>query len=178
MSGLELPDDLQEAVRFHGHLCPGLVIGYRAAKIARQRLGAARAVDEELIAIVENDSCSVDGVQWMTGCTFGKGNLIFRDYGKQVFTFALRPSGRAVRVSLRARDEQHPPSEGNGDAAIRWLLEAPDEALFDIQEICIVPPGLARVRDSAGCELCGEPVMVSRTRRVGGRVLCIPCAKG
>jgi len=98
--------DLHEAVRFHGHLCPGLAIGYRAAKIAMERLAAKRAEDEEVIAIVENDSCSADGVQWITGCTFGKGNFFFRDHGKQVFTFALRPTGRAVRIALKRHDPQ------------------------------------------------------------------------
>lgn len=29
-----------ECVRFHGHECPGLAIGYRAAEIAKEQLGA------------------------------------------------------------------------------------------------------------------------------------------
>jgi formylmethanofuran dehydrogenase subunit E len=75
-----LEPDLAEVIRFHGHMCPGLAIGYRAAKIAMERLGSWRAEDEELVAIVENDSCSVDAIQWITGCTFGKGNFFFRDH--------------------------------------------------------------------------------------------------
>ena len=68
-----IPKDLAMAVEFHGHLCPGLTIGYLAAKVGLERLGIGRAEDEELIAIVENDSCAVDAVQVLTGCTFGKG---------------------------------------------------------------------------------------------------------
>ena len=79
--------DLRDAIQFHGHLCPGLALGYRVAKAALRELGADRPHDEELVAIVENDSCAADAVQYITGCTFGKGNLIFSDFGKHVYTF-------------------------------------------------------------------------------------------
>src|SRR5512135_2351862 len=89
-----------DVVEFHGHSCPGLALGYRVSLRALREF-KRRAEDEELVAIVENDSCAVDAVQVLTGCTFGKGNLFFRDHGKHVYTFGLRPSGRAVRVSRR-----------------------------------------------------------------------------
>src|SRR5574342_220054 len=91
--------DLREAIQFHGHLCPGLALGYRVAKAALRELQAERPQDEELVAIVENDSCSADAVQFITGCTFGKGNLIFRDYGKHVYTFYNRRTGKGLRIS-------------------------------------------------------------------------------
>jgi formylmethanofuran dehydrogenase subunit E len=90
---------LNEVVEFHRHVCPGLVLGYRVSAFALKELGK-KAKDEEIVAIVENNSCAVDAVQAMTGCTFGKGNLIFRDYGKQVYTFMKRPSNRAIRISI------------------------------------------------------------------------------
>src|SRR4030066_2571374 len=90
---------LEEIVEFHGHICPGLVLGYRVSMLALKELGE-RAIDEELVAIVENNSCAVDAVQVLTGCTFGKGNLIFKDYGKQVYTFITRQSGYGIRISV------------------------------------------------------------------------------
>ena len=51
-------------------------------------------------SIVENDSCSVDAIQVVTGCTMGKGNLIFKDYGKHVYTFINRDSWDVLRLSL------------------------------------------------------------------------------
>src|SRR5680860_1042679 len=97
---LGLPADLQRAVDFHGHVCPGLVIGYRAAKAAAHALQVETSGDEELILIAENDSCSVDAFQVLLSTTFGKGNLYFRDHGKQVFTVGDRHSERAVRVPI------------------------------------------------------------------------------
>ena len=89
------------AVTFHGHRCPGLALGYRAAGVGLKALGADPAGDEEVVAVVENDACGVDGLQVRAGCTFGKGNLRFLDYGKHVYTFYDRASGRGVRVATR-----------------------------------------------------------------------------
>ncbi len=48
-----------ECIRFHGHECPGLAIGYRATEVAINELGipAERAKDEELVCVAENDAC-------------------------------------------------------------------------------------------------------------------------
>ena len=98
-----------EVTKFHGHSCPGTAIGYRAGDVAIHELLSSRADDEELVAIVENDSCSVDAIQVITGCTFGKGNLIFKDYGKNVYTFVNRNTGETLRLSLNvAIDELDP----------------------------------------------------------------------
>jgi len=170
----DLPEDLEKAISFHGHFCPGLLIGYRAAKAGLERLAADRSEDEELVAIVENNSCAVDAVQVLTGATFGKGNLIFKDHGKQVFTFALRPSGKSLRLSLKAG------ALGGGDLSrddkSRLLLTKSDEDLFDMDERTRELPKEAQIHKSLVCEKCGEPVMQTRVREISGQVLCIPCA--
>ncbi len=119
---------LEKAVDFHGHLCPGLLIGFRAALLGLKTLDGKRSEDEELVAIVENDSCAVDGIQSVTGCTFGKGNLIFRDYGKQVFTLADRSNGRGIRLSFRGDRLKTNTDEGltDRDAFIYVLIDYAD----------------------------------------------------
>lgn len=176
-----LPEDLKKTIAFHGHLCPGLLIGYRAAKAALKRLQAKRSADEELIALVENNSCSVDAVQFLTGSTFGKGNLFFLDHGKQVFTFARRPSGKkkrprakAVRVSLKPA--AFGPESPSREERITRLLSAPDSSLFTIQEKIITLPPEAEIKKSVICAKCGEPVMETRTVKKGKTLFCIPCA--
>jgi len=82
----ELPEDLEGCVLFHGHLCPGLVYGYLVAKEATRLLGLDRSRDEEVVAISENDTCAIDALQLLLGTTMGKGNLILRNFGKNVFT--------------------------------------------------------------------------------------------
>ena len=159
----------QDVTTFHGHVCPGTVIGYRAAKIATLELSSDRSVDEELVAIVENDSCSVDAVQVVTSCTFGKGNLVFRDYGKHVYTFINRDTGDAVRIALKSSvDLEHidpawsqlcekvssgPASQQEeqefrkrADRIAGTLMKMPEEDLFDVTHIEIADvPKKARI---------------------------------
>jgi formylmethanofuran dehydrogenase subunit E len=62
--------------------------------------------------------CAVDAIQFLTGCTFGKGNLIHKDYGKNAFTFYRRSDGKAIRLVRRASSfGSVPPSQTSGDLA-------------------------------------------------------------
>ena len=186
-------DDLREAIQFHGHLCPGLSLGYRVAKAALRELKAERPQDEELVAIVENDSCAADAIQFITGCTFGKGNLIFRDYGKHVYTFFNRRTGKGIRISEDYRgfegDQRFPAlkkrQEAGEDVSVEIqaykmekaaaILHADEKELMTITEVATQPPPEARVRGSVRCAMCGEKFMESRGRVKNGSIVCIPC---
>lgn len=166
----------EDAVRFHGHSCPGLAIGYRMTVAALAALGVERAGDEELVAVVENDACGVDAVQVVAGCSFGKGNLVFRDYGKQVYTLFSRETGRGVRVLGHRRgmpEELREDREGR----VRWILTAPEGDVVSCRGVSMDEPPTARLHHSAPCSSCGESVMETRLREVRGRLLCIPCAE-
>ena len=69
----------KKSVDFHGHVCPGLAIGFKAAQAGLDHLKERRAEDEELITIIETNACSADAIQVLTGCTFGKGNFFHKD---------------------------------------------------------------------------------------------------
>ncbi|MDA8168568.1 MAG: FmdE family protein [Nitrospiraceae bacterium] len=193
---------LKKAAEFHGHTCPGLALGVRVSALALKEF-SGRARDEELVAIVENDSCAVDAIQVLTGCSFGKGNLIFRDYGKQVYTFIKRRergikglSGDALRVSVHWKSPEETPAEKamwqrymNGERTeevlkavhrrrsgkIKAILEASDEELFKIKRLKMEPPCEARISPSVICAECGEKTMETKLRVIGGRQLCQPC---
>ncbi|MHB1416667.1 MAG: FmdE family protein [Chloroflexota bacterium] len=187
--------DIDAVVRFHGHFCPGIALGIRAAQIALREIGSHSA-DEEVVAIVETDMCAVDAIQYMVGCTFGKGNLIHLDYGKNAYTFIRRSDGKAIRIlskpgvfgkdperaSLMARadagqataEEQARFQEMQNQWA-RAVLTVPEEELYTVQRVEAKIPSHARLRGTVACEVCGEPTMETRTRRMGGKTVCIPC---
>lgn len=185
--------DLREAIQFHGHLCPGLALGYRVAKAAMRELGAARPEDEELVAVVENDSCAVDAIQYVTGCTFGKGNLVFRDYGKHVYTFYNRRTGVGIRVSedykgfegdkrfseLKKRqaagEDVSREMQGYKMEKAAAILKANESDIFSVTPAVEPPPSEARIRGSVRCAACGEKFMESRGRVKNGEIVCIPC---
>ena len=188
--------DIQGTQRFHGHMCPGLATGIRAAEIALREIGPHSA-DEEVVAIVETDMCGVDAIQYLTGCTFGKGNLIHRDYGKNAFTFIRRSDGKALRILVRPnatgkRDPEHavlfarirsgeatPEEQARFEALhaqrAQQVLEIPEADLFDVQAVEPRIPEKARILASLQCAACGEMTMETRTRNFRGQVLCLPC---
>ena len=158
-----------------------------------------RSVDEELVAIVENNACGTDAVQVLTGCTFGKGNFIFKDYGKHAFTFMGRNSGKGVRVTMNPggfkQDNRHQelmakiregkaiPSEQQEFQKLHRqkaidVLDMPAEKLFTIKWIDKEPPSKAKVEPSIMCDKCGEPTMASKLEKVGEKRFCQECAKG
>jgi formylmethanofuran dehydrogenase subunit E len=94
-----------------------------------------------------------------------------------VFTFALRPSGHAVRVALNPAERRPATPEGDRDAVTELILSAPVEALFDVRVVDVTIPCEAVIRESVTCAGCGEPVMDSRTVDGDGGRVCIPCAE-
>lgn len=195
---IDFPADFQKAIDFHGHSCPGLTIGYLAAKLALSRLKVDRAEDEELVAIVESDGCGIDAIQVLLGCTIGKGNLIYKDHGKQAYTVGSRKTGQAVRVvaqnssaPLTAGQEALRTAVYDGQATAEqeaaWqelqqerickLLAAPPEAIFKIQSVELKLPPEAKIFNSVVCEYCGEKVMEARARLKNGKIACLACTE-
>jgi formylmethanofuran dehydrogenase subunit E len=189
-------NDFKKCLDFHGHLCPGLSIGYRAAHAALAWLRENRSADEELVAIVETDACSADAVQVLTGCTFGKGNFLYRDHGKQVLSLLSRKSGEGVRVALKQgafqpsdrhleligkmRSEDATEEELNEFRAIHKkrshdVLEMPLEDLFAVTAITSDIPEKAKIEPSKTCQHCGEPAMSSKLTVKDGLQICRDC---
>ena len=164
-----------DLISFHGHSCPGLAIGYRMTKAGLAFLSGSRSEDEELVAIVENNACGVDALQYLSGCTFGKGNLIFRDYGKQVYTLYDRETKRGVRVAFNPRQVPEDASRDR-ETFVTWLLSVPDDSFLSLREARMDEPEPARIMKSVECAFCGETVMETRTRKTDGGSACIPCA--
>lgn len=191
---------IDKAVAFHGHWCPGICRGIRVAAWVMENMGIAK--DEEIVAVTETDMCAVDAIQALVGCTFGKGNLIFRDRGKVAFSFFRRSDGKKVRIvekiridaiSRRMQEIHRELTAQNLSEWIRtkleiererlrkkdcdFLLSAPFEEIFHLREPSFDMPHMAHRLPTIVCEDCGEGVMASRIRAVDGHRLCIDCAE-
>lgn len=184
----------------HGHFCPGSAMGVKASVRAMTELGVKKSTGmEEIVAIVETNGCFSDGVQMVTGCSFGNNALIYRDYGKTAFTLARR-TGEGVRVLAlfdRVKEERSPEASelwekvvikrcGSEDESNRltdlWaelsfrVLELPDEEVLDVRMVNIDVPAYARIFASVKCSVCGEDVMEPRVRMKEGKPVCLPCS--
>ena len=196
--GYKMPEGLKKCVEFHGHLCPGLVYGYRVAERAMDLLELNRSEDEEVVAISENDSCSVDALQVLLGTSIGKGNLILKDYGKNAYTVLNRKSKTAYRFTRKnkyrydgqSRDEfirlDTAISSGTATAAEKRrhkmlksqdLLKKPFGDVFSTEKTdCAIPPYAPLARSEA-CAKCGEMTMSTKmVQDANGKYVCIPCA--
>lgn len=70
--------NLKEAIDFHGHLGPYLVLGVLAGELALKELKCKKYFGLEVKvwgATQKPKSCLIDGLQLSTGATLGKGNI-------------------------------------------------------------------------------------------------------
>ncbi len=91
-------EQMNQMLALHGHMCAGLAMGVRVSEAAIRELGE-NTRSNEWVAIVENNNCPVDAIQMLTHCTAGRQNLIVDDRDRNVFTFARRADGKAVRIT-------------------------------------------------------------------------------
>lgn len=196
-AGFKMPEDLNTCVAFHGHLCPGLVYGYLIAKEAIRLLQLERSKDEEIVAISENDSCAVDALQVLLGTSIGKGNLVLKDYGKNVYTIIHRKYKKAYRFSRNQSYDYRGESKkafAHLDAAIsagtatekeKWrhkhlksadLLTRPFHEFFTTKAVDFFMPPYAPLARSKACANCGEMTMSTKLVDMeSGERICIPC---
>jgi formylmethanofuran dehydrogenase subunit E len=132
----------------------------------------------------------------MTGCTFGKGNFIFKNYGKHAFSLMDRKRGTGVRVCLRpdifkndaeflllferVQNEEASPVELERFGQLQMektkkILDGDSDFLFKIEEISPDIPAKARVIESGICDLCGEPTKRDLLLQRDGKQICILC---
>ena len=193
-------DYYEAGLVLHGHKCPAMPLGLRTGEAAMNALGVSRAKDGELVAILELGenhcaTCFADGVQMITGCTFGKGNIKKTGKGKWGLTLVDKKSGQAVRVVPKAeamlvskqsdfmqkyRSKGIPASEVPEEVVaplIKNVMEAPEDALIKIGSV--TPYKLEEPAGSFSgfvCEECGEMTVMEYGRIKGEKKVCMDCA--
>lgn len=161
----------QRCVDFHGHSCPGLAIGFKVVEAARNKLGLKFAKDEELVCVTENDACGVDAVQLLTGCSLGKGNLLYRGRGKMAFTFFKRATGESLRIVFKRKMDR----SGDREAMQALILASDPDELFDYKAPGFSLPEGARMFNSVVCEQCAESAVEQMMRIHEGKTVCLDC---
>lgn len=193
---------LEFGQKFHGHKCPAMPMGLRVGAAAMNTLGVERAKDGQLMAFIElgDDHCATcfaDGIQVITGATFGKGNAVKTHYGKWGLTLVDKKTGRAVRVAPKGetmakskstaffkeyRQKGIPASQVPDEVIeplVSNLMNAQDEDILNIGEIFNFEYHTnPHTFDTQICEECGEMHVVKYGAKINGKQLCYTCAKG
>ncbi len=191
---------LEFGQKFHGHKCPAMPNGLRVGAAALNKLGVERTGDSNIHAILELGdnhcaTCFADGIQVITGCTFGKGNITKSQKGKWGLTLIDKATNRAVRVSPKAeamlqtkktdffknfREKGVPPTKVP-DKAVQPLvvkvMNAPEEMIMTVSDVFEYEWNEpAHTFNSFACEDCGEMVVTEYARIKGDRHICQDCA--
>jgi len=192
---------LQKAFEFHGHICWASAAGVRAGLAALRELGVDRAGSSGdlhcRVEVGENHGaqCFVDGVQYATGCTLGKGNIEKTGWGKLALILIDKHHEKAVRVSyhpgrhqaiahssfMRQRAQGIPPDRISAEEAwamVDLVWEAPEEEVLTVGPVQDHPweNDFGEIMGLAPCDQCGELVSKVYLRVVGDRHMCIPCS--
>jgi formylmethanofuran dehydrogenase subunit E len=184
------------AFEFHGHNCPFMPIGYRMGQLAMARLGVEREKDHSFFIFPElgeghPQTCLMDGMQIVTGATYGKLLMAKTFYGKLAATF-YHPKKGAIRVSLKPdfidamgkfeffvyRKKGVEPSEiptAVVSEIIQWVHDQPDDAIFKVEakpDFKYTP--VKGSFNKTKCSVCGEYVFDRYVRMKDGQAVCIP----
>ena len=185
----------------HGHYCPGLAMGVICSVYAINKINIFSDGLEDIIAIIEINSCFADGIQYITGCTIGNNSLIFKDYGKTAFSLVKR-NGNGLRLSVKPsyREKmikQNPKFQKYFNKVVieqnrdnKLILEFKKSAkevsfkilkwdindIFDIKKIKTKIPDYALIKESVICSECGENIMKSKEIYKQDKVYCKECS--
>jgi formylmethanofuran dehydrogenase subunit E len=196
---MEDKEILMDALKFHGHRCWASVAGVRVGLAALRTLEVKRSGGTQLYGIVEigedhGGMCFGDGVQYATGCTFGKGNIHKEPYGKLALQLIEKATNRLVRVSykptlqkkiaesafMRKRGMGVMPDEiplEEQMELVDLVWNAPEAAILTIGEV-IAYKGewFPEVMGFTPCAMCGELTAHAYLRVIGDKRVCIPCS--
>jgi len=191
---------LIKASQLHGHFCPFLTLGVRAGYLGVKTVKVKTKGMEDILAVLETNNCFSDGIQMVSGCSFGNNSLIYRDFGKTAVSIVSR-SGEGVRILVKIEDhwidKKYPEASLLFEKVVvkregsekeikqlqkQWqdisfeMLKVPREEIFQIENVQINIPPYAPIMESIRCFKCGEMVMESKVVNIKENSFCIPCS--
>lgn len=125
---------LEDCVRFHGHLCGGITMGYILSTFAMKQLQANST--EALYCRIGFQNCMADAVQCVTGCSVGKKNLEICPDGDGSMILVRRDSGKGVRVKAHFPG---PKGQSPQETSQRMMAMDPAE-LCTVEEVILELP--------------------------------------
>jgi formylmethanofuran dehydrogenase subunit E len=133
---MELPETLEDLRRFHGHLGVYVTLGLRMGAIGKHRFGHYKGLTASVRSQPDPPMrCVLDGVQFSSGCTMGKGNIALEPGSEPEVTF--EKDGRRLRIALRPGWRERIDREMSKEKEIEQSLfyyEIPEDEVFDIRE--------------------------------------------
>jgi formylmethanofuran dehydrogenase subunit E len=151
---------LDDLVKYHGHLCDGIVFTFLQLSVALKRFFPDGIIDRtDLRGACKNSPCMVDGLSYLTGArinfqtlridaSLGASHILQKistgetyrvQLKKEMFSEALKKAEESIRVKV-AKNETVTPSEIDhaeklANDFITLMLSTPLEKLIQIEKI-------------------------------------------
>lgn len=119
----------EEAVKFHGHECPGLAIGIRACEAIISKMNI-KPKEDKIICITENNTCPVDGIKYVFGCDYDKKNLFYKESDELVFNIFKTSNNDSLRIIYKGKNDTD-----SKDGYMKYILSADIDELFDFSKV-------------------------------------------
>lgn len=125
---------VEQAAAFHGHLGPYLVLGLRMGILATALLDSDPFNIEAEVHTLKGTpySCLLDGIQFSSGCTLGKGNIHVREDEEIYGIFSRGFSTMKIRIRKEVLDSIPKVPREELEPYARDLYTRRDEELFDV----------------------------------------------
>ncbi len=133
---MDIPEDLLALQRFHGHLGIYVTLGLRMGAIGKRTFGGYKGLKATVRTVPKPPMmCVVDGVQFGSACTMGKGNIAIEAAAEPSVTF--EKEGRTLTIALKPGLRETVESEMSHETELersRHYFLVPEEQVFDITE--------------------------------------------
>jgi formylmethanofuran dehydrogenase subunit E len=134
---MKLPDNIKRLAAFHGHLGPYLIVGAKMGALSNELLGQESGAGKGHFrkkAIVKCGlkppiSCILDGIQFTSGCTLGKGNIEVINQQIPEVTFILDNKELIIKLKFKIVTENR-----NLEELAMELYEKSPQELFEIKK--------------------------------------------
>lgn len=133
---MDLPEELVALQRFHGHLGVYVTLGLRMGAIGKRRFGHYKGLTATVRSRPEPPMrCVLDGIQFSSGCTMGKGNIVLEAASEPEVDF--EKENRRLRIVLRPGWRERIDREMSKDKELEQSLfyyEIAEHEVFEIRE--------------------------------------------
>ncbi len=106
---MKMDEKIKQLAKFHGHLGPYLIVGMKMGDLSNKYFGPESGAGTGHFykkAIVKTGlkppiSCIIDGIQFTSGCTLGKGNIEVIDQQMPEVTFLKDNKQLTIKLKIK-----------------------------------------------------------------------------
>jgi formylmethanofuran dehydrogenase subunit E len=189
---------LRVIIRFHGHLCPELIIGYKLCRHVQTSLLSGEEFERGISIIAENCTSAIDAIQILLGTTLGNLRLQVTDCGKHNYVLLSSNAQTGFRFSLRQPEyadgdlyealeqkimnnevmlEEMVQFQELLDGRVKKLLALSPQELFEVKRIELYQQPVQKGSEYPACAMCGHPILKWRRIDYQHKSCCIPCSR-